>query len=315
MASIRALVLQGFDQEPVVADIPSPEPKEGEVLVRVAAASINFYDVFVANGAAKAYMSYEFPAVLGSDVAGVVEAVGRGVEGFAAGDRVFGRLGFKGAIHDGTIAELASPMATDLAHSPDGLRDEQGGSLGVAGTTAMDAIDAVSPEAGSTVLVIGATGGVGSIAVQLAAIRGAAVIASVRPGDEEFVRDLGAADTVDYTGDLVTEVRTRWPDGVGAVVDLVNRDQAVFADLTRLIGSGGIAVSVVGGAGEETNIGGVRVANVSGSASNLAPLGDLVATGRVRVPVTKRFGLTDAAEALRDFRDGHTLGKVVVTTP
>jgi NADPH:quinone reductase-like Zn-dependent oxidoreductase len=315
MATIRALALQGFDQEPAVIEIPSPEPAEGEVLVRVGAASINFYDVFVANGSARAYMSYEFPAVLGSDVAGVVEGVGSGVEGFGPGDRVFGRLGFKGGIHDGTFAELATPMATDVARSPDGLSDEQGGSLGVAATTALNAVDEASPETGSTVLVVGATGGVGSFAVQLATMRGTVVVASVRPGDEDFMRDLGASETVDYTGDLAAEVRTRWPDGVDAVIDVVNRDQAAFASLAGLVRPGGAAVSVVGGAGESSSIGEVRVANVSGSASNLAPLGDLVVSGRVRVPVTKKYTLSDAAEALRDFRDPHTLGKIVLTAP
>jgi NADPH:quinone reductase-like Zn-dependent oxidoreductase len=228
---------------------------------------------------------------------------------------VFGRLGFKGAIHDGTFAELAIPKATDIAHSPDGLGDEEGGSIGVAGTTAMDAVDAASPEAGATVLVVGATGGVGSFAVQLAAVRGASVIASVRPGDEDFVRDLGASGTVDYTGDLSAEVRTRWPDGVDALIDAVTRDHAEFAALTGLVGAGGVAVSVVGGAGEQSSIGEVKVANVSGSASNLAPVADLIAAGRIRVPVTKRYRLADAAQAIRDFRDGHTLGKFVITAP
>jgi NADPH:quinone reductase-like Zn-dependent oxidoreductase len=315
MATIRALALQGLDQEPAVIDIPAPEPAEGEVLVRVAAASINFYDVFVATGAAQAYMSYEFPAVLGTDVAGVVEGVGAGVDGVAAGDRVFGRLGFKGAIHDGTFAELATPMATDVVRAPDGLGDPQGGSLGVAGTTAVNAIDEISPEAGSTVLVVGATGGVGSFAVQLAAIRGAAVVASVRPGDEDFVRDLGASDTVDYTGDLAAEVHARWPDGIDAVIDLVNREQPAFAALTELVRPGGVAVSVVGGAGEASSIGEVRVANVSGAASNLAPLGELVTAGRVRVHVSRTYALSEAAAALRDFRDEHTLGKIVITVP
>jgi NADPH:quinone reductase-like Zn-dependent oxidoreductase len=281
----------------------------------VAAASINFYDVFVATGAAQAYMSYEFPAVLGTDVAGVVEGVGAGVDGVAAGDRVFGRLGFKGAIHDGTFAELATPMATDVVRAPDGLGDPQGGSLGVAGTTAVNAIDEISPEAGSTVLVVGATGGVGSFAVQLAAIRGAAVVASVRPGDEDFVRDLGASDTVDYTGDLAAEVHARWPDGIDAVIDLVNREQPAFAALTELVRPGGVAVSVVGGAGEASSIGEVRVANVSGAASNLAPLGELVTAGRVRVHVSRTYALSEAAAALRDFRDEHTLGKIVITVP
>src|SRR3954452_14441530 len=101
MATIRALAVEGPDQPPAVIDAPGPSPAPGEVLVRVGAASINYYDVFGASGAAGPDTSYESAVVVGQDVAGVVESVGEGVEGLAAGDRVFGMLGHKGVIHDG----------------------------------------------------------------------------------------------------------------------------------------------------------------------------------------------------------------------
>jgi NADPH:quinone reductase-like Zn-dependent oxidoreductase len=243
----------------------------------------------------------------------VVEAVGEGVEGFAAGDRVFGTLGAKGVIRDGTFAELATPLAGDVVRSPEGLDDGDAASLGVAGTTAVNAVDEVAPSAGSTVLVVGATGGVGSFAVQLATLRGAEVIATVRPGDEAFVRGLGASATVDYTGDLASAVRDAWPEGIDALVDLVSRDPAVFASLTGLVRPGGRAVSVVGGAGEETRIGDVSVANVSADPGHLLPLAELVVAGKVRVPIQRSYALGDSARALADFTTNHTLGKVVIT--
>jgi NADPH:quinone reductase-like Zn-dependent oxidoreductase len=313
MATIRALAVEGPDQPPAVTDVPAPSPAPGEVLVRVRAASINYYDVFVASGAAGQYMSYEHPVVVGQDVAGVVESVGEGVEGFAAGDRVFGMLGHKGVIHDGTFGELAVPLASGLAPTPEGLDDQAAGSLGVAGTTAVEAVDVIGAGEGSTVLVVGATGGVGSFVLQIAALRGAVPIATVRPGDEEFVRSLGAAETVDYTGDLAAQVRERWPDGVDALVDLVNRDPAAFASLTELVRPGGKAVSVVGGAGEATRIGEVDVAGANGKDAHLAPLAGLVVEGKVRVAISGTYPLDRAADALRDFTERHTLGKIVIT--
>jgi NADPH:quinone reductase-like Zn-dependent oxidoreductase len=313
MTTIRALAVAEEGAAPAVTDVEAPEPKASEVLVRVRAASINFYDHFVASGAMKDYASYEYPSVIGNDVAGVVEALGEGVERFEAGQRVFGTLGWKSPVHDGTFGELAVPLASELAPTPEGLSDRDAGALGVAGTTAVSAVQAIDPGEGTTVLVIGATGGVGSFAVQLAAARGATVIATVRPGDEDFVRGLGAAETVDYTADLAADVRARWPNGVDSLVDLVNRDPAAFAAVTELVRPGGIAVSAVGGAGEETSIGEVRVGAVNGDEAHLDELARLVVDGTVHVAITREFPLEQAAEALAEFVEGHTLGKFVIT--
>ena len=221
---MRALALASFDVPAAMMDVPEPVAGPGEVLVRVRAASINAYDLGVAGGFMKDYLPYEFPAVIGNDVAGTIEALGEGVDGFSIGDRVFGTMGSKPAIHDGAFAELANPQAAAVAKTPDALSDQDAGSLGVAGTTAMSAVEAVAPSEGARVLVVGATGGVGSFAIQLAALRDAHVIASIRPGDEGFVTDLGAGETVDYTADLVATIRERYPDGIDAVIDAVNRD-------------------------------------------------------------------------------------------
>jgi NADPH:quinone reductase-like Zn-dependent oxidoreductase len=258
-------------------------------------------------------MPYEFPAVIGSDLAGRVEAVGDGVGDFEVGARVFGTMGMKGAIHDGSFAELANPTVASIVAAPEGLSDRDAGSLGVAGTTAMSAVEAVGPNDGSTILVVGATGGVGSFAIQLAAHRGAHVIASVRPGDEDFVTGLGAAETVDYTGDVVAEIRRRYPNGIDAVVDAVNRDQAGFGELVALVRDGGRAVSVVGGAGEATSMGGTSVSNVSANPKHLGDLADLVVKGHVRVAISRMYPLADGPQALHDFANEHTLGKLVIT--
>lgn len=313
--SIRALALEDFGVAPSVLDVPTPEPGPGEVLVRVRAAGVNPYDSFVAAGAMKEYLPYRFPAVLGMDLAGVIEGVGDGVEGFAAGDRVFGRLGDKPEVHDGTFGELATPLVSTIALAPAGLDDLLAATLGVAGTTAMSAVEAVGASSGATVVVVGATGGVGTFATQLAVGRGANVVASIRPGDEGFVSDLGASEVVDYTGDLAATVRERHPEGVDAVIDLVNRDPSAFATLVGCVRHGGRAASAVGAAGEEAEIDGVVVANVGSNAAHLGTLADLVETGKVRPAITRSYALEDAPQALTDLSTEHTLGKLVVTMP
>jgi NADPH:quinone reductase-like Zn-dependent oxidoreductase len=310
---MKALALPSFDEEPSVMEVDDPVPGSGEVLVRVAAASVNAFDVRVASGGVRAFMTYEFPAVVGGDLAGTVEALGDGVDAFAVGDRVFGMMGMKGGVHDGSFGELATPTAVSIAKAPHGLTDIDGGSLAVAGSTAMSAVDIVAPDEGMTVLVLGATGGVGAFALQLAHIRGAHVIASVRPGDEGFVADLGAAETIDYTGDVASEVRHRYPDGVDAVVDAVSYGDEAFAAVAGNVRSGGIVVSTRGAAGEETQIGNVRVANGNANPAHLLPLADLVVTEKLSVPVRRTYPLADAAQAIRDFAEEHTVGKLVIT--
>ena len=311
---MKALALESFDVPAAVIDVSDPVASPGEVSVKVDAASVNAFDVGVAAGFMKDYMPYEFPAVIGSDVTGTIESIGDGVEGFSVGDRVFGMMGMKGAIDDGSFAERANPQAASVAIAPEGLSDVDAGSLAVAGTTAMSAVDAVDP-GGRRVLIVGATGGVGTFAIQLAKLRGAHVIASVRPGDEGFVTDLGADETVDYTGDVVAAIRERHPDGVDAVIDAVNREPGPFASLAGVVRPGGDATSVVGGAGESSDIDGVSVTNVGGNPAHLLGLADLVVSGKLRVAIRRTYALNDAAQALRDFANEHTLGKLVITVP
>lgn len=310
---MKALALTEFDAPPAVIDVPDPTPTSGEVLVRVAAASVNPYDAFVAMGAMKEYLPYEFPAVIGTDVAGVIEAIGEGVDGFAVGDRAFGTIGTKATVHDGSFAELAAAEATALARTPDSVGHPDVASLGVAGTTALGAVEALGPLEGASVLIVGATGGVGSFAIQLAAARGARAIASVRPGDEGFVTELGASETVDYTRDVAAATRDRHPDGVDGLIDLVNRDPAGFASMVGLVRAGGHATSAVGGAGESTEIGSVAVSNVGGNPALLPSLGELVKEGRLRAPIRRTYPLDEAATALQDLTNQHTLGKLLIT--
>ena len=160
---------------------------------------------------------------------------------------------------------------------------------------------------------MGATGGVGTFAIQLAASRGAYVVASVRPGDEDFVTGLGAAETIDYTGDVVAGIRDRYPDGIDAVIDAVNRDHDAFAALAGVVRDGGRAASVVGGAAESAKVGAVSVSNAGGNPAHVSALANLVVQGKLRVAIRRTYALADAAKALEDFANEHTLGKLVIT--
>jgi hypothetical protein len=191
---MRALALHDFGAAPGVRELPVPEPGPGDVLVRVKASSLNGYDVMVASGALKEMMEHRFPVVLGKDYAGMVEAVGDGVTSVMPGDEVFGTL-MRDYVGPGTFAEfVVVSEAIGLTRIPSGLDLSRAGALGLAGTAAHTSIEAVSPSQGETVLISGATGGVGSMAIQFAVARGAEVIATAKSEEgAEFVKGLGGA--------------------------------------------------------------------------------------------------------------------------
>ncbi|MGW3725033.1 NADP-dependent oxidoreductase [Streptomyces sp. NPDC000851] len=253
---MRAVVLNEIPSAPAVAEVDVPRPEAGELLVKVAASSVNGFDAATAAGFLQGMMEHRFPLVVGKDFAGTVEALGEGVEGFAAGDAVFGVV-MKPYLGTGSLAEYVTvPAAHGLARIPEGLSVKNAGALGLAGTAAFDSLAALEVAEGETVLVSGATGGVGALAVQLAAARGARVIATARPGAQaDFVTSLTDADVqvLDFAGDLAAQVRALAPEGVDAAMHLAG-DGAALAALLR---PGGRIASTLGlskDAVEDTNV-------------------------------------------------------------
>jgi len=239
----------GPDQPASLVELPDPELPPDGVGVRVRAASVNGFDVFQVDGYLLAMMEHVFPTVIGRDFAGVVETVGAGRSDVAAGDEVLGFIPSAPPLHDGTYAERIATAGVVLARKPAGLSYEVAAAIPLAAVTALDAVDAVGIGPGDVVVIAGATGGVGSVAVQLAAQRGATVIASATAGDDEgFVRVLGASETVDYTaGDVADAIRSRFPDGIADLIDVVNRDEA-FAAMVALVRDGGRVATTLGAA-------------------------------------------------------------------
>ncbi|TYB60138.1 NADP-dependent oxidoreductase [Nonomuraea sp. PA05] len=310
---MRAVTLNSVPQTPSVADVPTPQPEAGEVLVKVAASSINGFDAATAAGYLQGAMEHRFPLVVGKDFAGTVEALGEGVEGFTLGQAVFGVV-MKPFLGTGSLAEYVTvPAGYGIAPIPQGLGVQEAGALGLAGTAALDSITAVAPARGETVLISGATGGVGALAVQLAAARGARVIATARPGAEAgFVAGLSGAtiDLVDFSGDLPAQVRALAPEGVDAVLHLAG-DGVQLAGLLR---AGGRLASTLGLSGDAVEGSGVTVHAImaDAGAQTLASLAAQAASGALRVPITATYPLEQAPQAFADFGAG-ALGKLAVT--
>jgi NADPH:quinone reductase-like Zn-dependent oxidoreductase len=316
-ADVRAVVIPGFGEEPALVELPAPEPGPGDVLVRVHAAGMNPFDWKVAEGALKGVVEHRFPVVMGSDGAGVVEAVGSGVTRFRPGDRVYGQF-MKVAQGVGSYAELTvAPAEGKLALVPDGLPLTVAAALPTASVTAYQAIEAAGLEPGRTILVNGASGGVGQSAVQFAAARGARVLATAPTDLADHLRDLGADEVVDFTrGATADQVGAAHPDGIDAVLDLVST--AGQADpLVALLRPGGVIISTNGALDPDALAArGLRGVNFFSNATPevLATIADFAASGRLRVAIDAEVALADAPAAVARARAGHARGKTVIVS-
>jgi NADPH:quinone reductase-like Zn-dependent oxidoreductase len=311
---MRAIAEEMFAGPIALSDLPTPEIGADEVLIRVRAAGVNPFDWKVADGALKDQMKHRFPLILGFDAAGVIERVGADVTGFAEGDEVYGYL-FKPVIGDGTYAEYVSAPATIIAKKPVTVGFAEAAALPTPGLTALDLVDAVDTREGETLLIVGATGGVGSYATQLAARRGARVIATARRTNEALVRELGAAGTIDHTTqDLVDAVRMAHPGGIDAVIDVVS-DRETLGRISTLLNEGGrLASSVYAADVEGLARRGIGATNVSmqPDARRLGELSRMVDAGELSARLDRTFPLEKAPEALEERRTGHVRGKIVL---
>ena len=307
---MRALVLNEFNSTPTVQDVDVPDPGEGEVRIRVRAAALNGFDVAEVHGFFTGYFEHRFPLVLGKDFAGTVDAVGLGVTDFAEGDRVFGVV-TKQYLGDGSFADYVTvPTAVGVARLPDGIDFLHGAALGLAGAAALACLDAAEPAPGRAILVAGATGGVGTQVVQLAARAGAHVIATGSSDDErDLVTRLGAAEVVDYRGDVPSAVLATHPEGVDAVVHLAG-DAAALVPVLRV---GGTLISTLvfstDGFPKAPDVFVPIAANPTPEV--LTQLADNEAGQLSMVTIQRAYSLDETPAALGDFAAG-TLGKLVV---
>jgi len=307
---MRAITIDGPDTQPAAReDLPAPTPADNEVLVRVHASSANPVDNSIAAGMlAQMGVEYEYPVTLGRDYAGVVEQAGSAVSGYKPGDEVFGfLLHANPTARDGAWSELVT-VTEDLsiAPVPAGVDLATAGAAPLAGITALTLIDALELAEGDTLLIVGAAGGVGSLATQLAARAGARVIAPALPEDEDYLRELGVSDVIARDGDVAAAVRDLVPDGVDALIDLVNYAPGTYDAGLK---DGARVASSTGAAGEGPGRSNIMAAPTP---ENLRRLGALLADGSLRVPVQGTYELAQAPEALAALIGQHNQGKLAI---
>lgn len=315
---MRAVAVPDFGARPEVMQLPVPRPGPGEILLRIHAAGMNPFDWKVIDGALRGVVPHAFPLILGNDAAGVVEQTGPEVTRFRPGDRVFGQVMNLSRGLGSYAGYAAVSQDGHLARVPDGLPFTVAAALPTASATAYNAIEASRTGAGQTILINGATGGVGQSAVQFAAARGATVLATASPAAAGHLRDLGAHHIIDHTqATTAGQVRAAYPGGVDAVLDLVSTPATAvgLGDLVALVRPGGIIINTNGAANVEALAArGIRAVNFSNttSAELLATLADQANTGKLRVRIDAEVPLDDAPAAIASARAGHARGKTVI---
>ncbi|MQY03984.1 NADP-dependent oxidoreductase [Actinomadura macrotermitis] len=308
---MRAVAVSAYGAVPRPMTVPRPVPGPGELLVRLFAAGLNPADWQIAEGALRDTAPASFPLVLGADGAGVVEQAGPGATRLRVGEPVYGCFS---AVSRGigSYAEYAVVAADGpVAPLPAALIYSQAAAVPTVAMAALNAVRAAGVDAGRTVLIVGATGGVGQAATQLAAARGAKVIATAGPDMAGELRRLGAAETVEYTaGDLVERVH----GGVDIVLDFAG-DADAAQRTARLLGPGGTYLSSRRAASlhvlEAHQIRGVNLVSEPGAAL-LEEVTALIEEDRLRVRVEAQVPLEEAPAALARNRAGGARGKTVI---
>jgi NADPH2:quinone reductase len=308
METMRAITLESFESDHTLQEIPTPQIAPNEVLVRVRASSVNPVDNAIAAGMMRGMVEHEFPVVLGRDYAGVVEQAGSDVTRYAEGEEVYGFLPAANPnVHDGTWAELiAIPEDNFVARKPAGVELAAAGAAPLAAITAMSALDALGVSEGDTILVVGANGGVGSFAVQMAANAGATVIAPALPEDEEYLRELGVGEILPREADVAALVHERYPEGIEALLDLVSYAPEGFDTHAEVLHDDGRSASSLSAAGEGSERHNVMAMPTQ---EHLQRLARELEARTLKVNIQQTYEFDRAGEALRALSTEHTQGK------
>lgn len=306
---MKAVRIDSYGDAGVLAYEDAPVPSIGpqDILVRVVAASVNPVDWKIREGYLKEMIPYPFPLTLGWDVSGVVEAVGAEASRFKVGDAVFSRPDIK---RNGTYAEFVAIREDEAAHKPKTISHAEAATLPLAGITAWEAlVTAANLSAGQRVLIHAGSGGVGSLAIQLAKSRGAHVIATTSERNVALVKSLGADEVIDYRAQPFEQA----VKDVDVVFDTVGGK--VQEASWSVLKPGGILVSIVGQpSAERAKACGARSAFVfiQPNAEILAQLAELVDAGTMRPIVGAEFALKDMAKAHALSQSGRAVGKIVI---
>ncbi|WP_245673955.1 NADP-dependent oxidoreductase [Actinoplanes rectilineatus] len=319
--TMKALVATGYGQpeELVIADLPVPHPGPGQIQVRIAAATLNPTDIRAITGAFGEALRLEFPYVLGNEFAGTVTETGPGVTAYQVGDEVFGQAlprsfagllpGEDASLSTGALAEFAVFEAGTpaLARRPSGVPPEKAAALAIAGTTALSIMDAAALKPGESVLVIGATGAVGTTVLPLLAAAGAKITATAATEDgAALVRRLGADEVIGHDP-------AGYPAGVDAVLNLVHFADRL-PDAARALRPGGRLVSIIYPEPTPEQLGRDDVElHFIWDMGGMNRVAEAAATGELAPVIARSYPLAEAVRAAVDYTRGHPLGKIVVT--
>lgn len=314
--TMRAFAIEDFGQTGSFHQLPVPSIEADQVLVRVRAASINPVDWKIAQGGRyRDRMAIRsWPLILGLDAAGVVMRVGDDVSRFRAGDEVYGVFSAFGAFTEYAAISVAAavalkPRTTDFVHAA---------ALPTPALTALDCMDIVRVTTGQTVFINGATGGVGSFAVQMAAQRGARVIVTARPQRAAYIRKLGASEVIDFTrGQVIEAIKQRHPDGIDALIDVVSgKDELI--QMAGVLRHGGRLVTTLYTADEgalaKLGVEGQNMRSILDRATHgrLESLSEMVESGHLTIPVERTLPFDQVEQALEESKSGTVRGKLVL---
>lgn len=314
---MRAILIHEFGglEQLQVSELPQPTPGEGEVLVRVKAAGVNPVDWKILNGKLQHRIPHQLPLILGWDMAGIVESVGYSARRFQVGDEVFAYCR-RPVVQQGTYAEFITLPESYLVYKPNNLSFEEAASVPLAALTAYQSIFAAANlQPDETLLVLGASGGVGSFAVQLAKAQGAKVIALASGKNHAYLSALGADVTLDYTqGDFREQLQSVVSEGVDVVYDCVGAETLLKGyDCVKL---GGRLVSILDPEGNAACIAARHIQYhyvfVEPHASQLAHIRQWIEAGKIKPHLSTVYPLADVAKAHAQISSFHTRGKIVL---
>jgi NADPH:quinone reductase-like Zn-dependent oxidoreductase len=288
-------------------DAPRPEPGEGEVLIRVHAASVNPIDWKVREGHTKDFWPHEFPLILGWDLSGVVGELGRGVSRFKIGDEVYS---VPDPTRNGAYADYIVVRESELALKPNSLHHIRAAAVPLAALTAWQSLfDTAQLQPGQRVLIHAAAGGVGHLAVQLAKWKTAHVIATASTKNQELLRELGADETIDYTRQRFEDVARK----IDIVLDPIGGDTQERS--WQVLKKGGILLSLVEPpSADKAKALGIQAAFAAShpNGAELAKIAELIDSGDLKPIVNRILPLSEARRAHELSQTGHTHGKIVL---
>ena len=308
-ALMKAVVVHEFGGPEVMKyeDVPRPEPKEDEILVRVMAAAVNPVDSYVRQGMLAKHGMDKRPAIIGYDISGVVEKTGANAKKFKAGDKVYSYLS---VMRGGGYAEFAVAKESETALKPKNIDFEEAAAVPLAATTAWQSlVDEAKLNVGQTVLIHGGSGGVGSFAIQIAKARGAKVIATASTAHQDLLKQLGVDQAIDYTATKFEDV----VKDVDVVLNCVRAD--ALGRSYGVVKRGGIIVSITDEPDQtECAKHGIRGSRLGAhpDANVLEELTKLIEAGKMKPIVSQTLPLADASKAHQQIETHHTLGKIVL---